>query len=609
MRLILLMLCLWQFVGAVDVAKLPDGAALLEHAEVYVDPTQSLTFAQIREREFVPCQEDPLMFGYSPRLTLWIRLELENSSDRPIERVLEYANPLTSFVSFYTTAQQTPVQTEGLLGNREQRTYLNPTYTLRLQPGQKQLLYIEARAKVTTLIATLKLWKHSTFIHQETHRQVYLALFFGAIGIIILYNLMLFLLIRDSSYLYYVLFFISILIHQFFYRGMATLYLPASFPMISAIQYASLIVAAPALFLALFMRQILQLKQYPVIEKILRGYLLLFVPGTLLLYLLGLDQYRLLSALLFGLLLLILLYALIRRNPHAYYLAIGWLLFLVSGILMYLSSKGYYDIFGRYPYYTEVSLVLESLIFSFVLAHRIKRLHREKAIAQHQLLRYEEHEKYRLQKIVKEQTADLQQALASKSLLLRELNHRVKNSMQTILSFLQMEQRDIQDTTMQERLTSLQNRVYAINHLYTLLHTEENLETVAMQSYLSLLLDTIKQSRSDTPITLSLHVETDCDPDNALQIGLIINEALTNSYKYAFVETEQREVTISLTREQRDYRLVISDNGQGYTVQRSSDTLGHKIIRTLVEVQLEGRLQIENDTGVTLIITWEENHV
>jgi two-component sensor histidine kinase len=171
---------------------------------------------------------------------------------------------------------------------------------------------------------------------------------------------------------------------------------------------------------------------------------------------------------------------------------------------MYLSSLGRYNIFEEYPYLTELSLALEVVVFSLALAFKIKMLNQEKLISQ------------------------------KRGLLLRELNHRVKNSMQTILSFLILQKDKIDNKKTEEILQNLENRIMATTHLYSLLHTEENMVVVDTAEYFSLIAKSIQKSFEKDAIVIDIKSSVIMDSESVIYCGLIVNEAVTNAFKYAF---------------------------------------------------------------------------
>ncbi len=374
------------------------------------------------------------------------------------------------------------------------------------------------------------------------------------------------------------------------------------------VEFSSLIVALPALFLSLFTQTILDLRQYPRLYRILNGYLILFPFLILLIYKFHLHAYRNIPAVvLLMLLFFITTYALFRRNKQAYFIIIGWLLFLTSGLFMYLSSLGIYDIFSQVPYYTEIALVAESLIFSFSLAARINQLNREKILLQHNLIDQQKKEQQTLSKQVAKQTAQLKKSLEEKELLLKELNHRVKNSIQTIVAFLRLQIDEINDKKIANTLKTLEHRVMAISHLYALLYTRDHLSFVNTYEYFVAIIEDIERTYHPSSVSISLEVETHIKSEYAIYCGFILNEAINNAFEHAFPQDYQGKILIKLKEQKGSYTLTIKDNGIGYNKGSQNNTLGITIIETLVITQLGGVLHTNTDNGVEIIITWSEN--
>jgi len=234
-------------------------------------------------------------------------------------------------------------------------------------------LYLKALSDVTTLIVELNLWQVDAFYQHESKKQFVMALFFGAMLILLLYNLFIWFSVRERVYLYYVLAFAGIVFHHFLYRGLAEIYLLSPEMSLQIVKYAAFIVAFPVFFLALLTKEILQLSQYPKINRFLHYTLIGFVGITVVCFLLGLDRIRSLFPVLFLLMLFVVtLYAYIKRNRNAKFILIGWLVLVGSALFMFLDSEGYIAGMNRFPYYVEVSILTETLLFSFILADRLK---------------------------------------------------------------------------------------------------------------------------------------------------------------------------------------------------------------------------------------------
>ncbi len=542
-----------------------------------MDKSHKLSFEEIKNQPFTKTNKIKLGFGYSPNINVWIRFQLVNHSDKAIDKIIEYANPLTSEIMLFN--EQGFYQQDGLLFLSKERESINPTFQIHLAPHESKILYLKASSHITTLIIDLNLWNHKAFFHKEIRYQFFLAMFFGAMGIIIFYNLLVYFSTKEESYLYYVLFFMSITLHQLIYKGVMSLYLLSPESMRYLVEFSSLIVALPALFLAFFTKTILDLNEYPKLNKLLNFYLAIFPILISIIYLFEIHKYRNISSIMLLLLLFfITVYALFLKNRQAYFIIFGWVLFLTSGLVMYLSSIGFYDIFSKVPYYIEIALVGEALIFSFSLADRIKQLNREKTNLQNNLIENQKKEQETLSRRVEQQTFELKRSLAEKELLLKELNHRVKNSIQTIVAFLRLQIDEIEDSKIEHILKTLEHRVMAISHLYALLYTKENLSFVNTYEYFSAIIEDIESCYHPSSVDIHLNVAGHIESEYAIYCGFILNEAITNAFQHAFVDGREGIISIDLIEQEGLYYLSIKDNGIGYNKNKKHDSLGLTII-------------------------------
>jgi len=497
---------------------------------------------------------------------------------------------------------------DGLTHICPNRESLNPIFEITLEPHSSKTFYIKAYSHITTLIVSVNLWDKKSFYKNEIKHQFILALFFGAMGIIILYNFLIYWGTREISYLYYVLFFLSVVIHQLLYRGILNLYILPPNLINIIVELSSILVAIIAFLLALFTKNILELKQYPKINRLLTFYLILFPILVIFLYWIELYQYKnIFSVLLVIFLFFIILYAHFKKNRQSYFLSVGWALIITSGFFMYLSSLGLFDIFSYIPYYTEISIIVESLILSLLLADKIKQINREKITIQENFISYQKKEKRKLTNMVREKTEALNESLEEKELLLKELNHRVKNSIQTIVSFLRLQIDEIEEKKTQQILMNIENRILSISHLYALLYTKENICFVNTHEYFSLLIKDIETSYAMPHVKIGLETEVNIPSEYAIYCGFILNETITNSLQHAFVGRDSGDIFITLKKEDDQYRLSLCDNGIGYNTQSSSDSLGLIIIETLVETQLQGELSIDSNSGTKIEISWRVN--
>jgi len=584
---------------------------VLPSSEIYIDKKRDVTINDVLSKkiEFKTNNQKLIGFGYSPNFDVWIKFKLTNDSDKPLHKVLEYENTLTSNIQFFSPDNSyKPIQ-EGLFHIDTDRRTINPTFKISLDPGESKTYYIKASSYITTLIVKLNIWENDSFYKEEIKHQVILGLFFGAMLILALYNLFIYFYIKDISYLYYVLYITGILIHHLMYTGIINVYLIPSEYVDNIIKYAAVIVAIPALALALFTKNFLDVNgNYKKISRVLNGYIILF-PFLISIFLLTdeFNRYRnIFSVLMLFLLLIVTVYAAYKRNRQAYFLLFGWFIFITAGLGMYLSSVGVFNIYNNFPYYVELSLVTEAIVFSIALADRIKQLQEDKEEATNLLIIQQANEKTRLIKTVEERTKDLQIALDEKGLLLKELNHRVKNNMQTIVSLIRLQSKKTKDDKVKETFKTIQNRINAMSHLHELLYKQDNISYVNAYEYFEILSEEIQLSYQDKEIDVVFNINAQLEINQAIYCGLILNELITNCFKYAFPNGEGT-VKIQLEKVENNYILTVKDNGIGYDKSISTNSLGLILVDTLATQQLKGNIVIDSTNGTTVTIKWSEN--
>jgi PAS domain S-box-containing protein len=199
-------------------------------------------------------------------------------------------------------------------------------------------------------------------------------------------------------------------------------------------------------------------------------------------------------------------------------------------------------------------------------------------------------------------------SLEEKETLLHEIHHRVKNNMQVISSLLKLQSNDIADPQVKEILKESQSRVYAMSAVHETLHGSEKLSEIDLKSYLSKITTSVFQTYSADHRKVKLNSNVDNSPisiNQAYPLGLIINELVSNSLKYAFSTDNEGVISVSMKKSDQELELCIGDDGVGMPEGldwKNSDTLGLKLVRTLVENQLEGSIEMESDNGTKFTI-------
>ena len=205
---------------------------------------------------------------------------------------------------------------------------------------------------------------------------------------------------------------------------------------------------------------------------------------------------------------------------------------------------------------------------------------------------------------LKKTNADLNESVEEKSFLLKEIHHRVKNNLQTISSLLNLQTHHVDDTKGNQALQSSMNRVLSIALIHQFLYEKKNVDSVNISKYIqTLVLNLI--DIFEIP-NASLETTFDIDPiliqiETMNSLGLLINELVNNSLKYAFVNNAKGRLFVSLKEHEDFLRLVIEDNGKGIEESSFQENFGFFLIRTLVD-KLDGDIKIENTKGARIQI-------
>jgi two-component sensor histidine kinase len=200
----------------------------------------------------------------------------------------------------------------------------------------------------------------------------------------------------------------------------------------------------------------------------------------------------------------------------------------------------------------------------------------------------------------------LKAALERQRLLLREMNHRVKNSVTLVASMLHLQSSSVGDPALTAHLGEASNRVRAIARVHDQLSAGDAIESLDLGSYLEAVCQDLQESVAGSKIHIDVQKGIEIETGRAVSAALIVNELITNSLKYAYKDQPgEIWVTLRLAGE-NDISISVRDEGaglpEGYDPQ-TAKTLGTRIIRFLVQ-QLKGSLAAQRrDPGTEFIIT------
>jgi two-component sensor histidine kinase len=203
--------------------------------------------------------------------------------------------------------------------------------------------------------------------------------------------------------------------------------------------------------------------------------------------------------------------------------------------------------------------------------------------------------------------------LLEKEWLLREIHHRVKNNLQIVMSLLYTQSAYLQNTDAIEAIKDSQNRVQAISIIHQKLYNKSNVATIVMADYINDLVRYLKTCYDCSRRKIKFREELDVvnlDISQAVPMGLILNEAITNCIKYAFDDGGGDIVIQALLSAPETILLSVSDNGRGLSSNfnlSETSSLGMEMMKALSK-QLGGSFQIKSNQGVLVGVEFKIEH-
>ena len=241
------------------------------------------------------------------------------------------------------------------------------------------------------------------------------------------------------------------------------------------------------------------------------------------------------------------------------------------------------------------NVTIAGTVLAFVIIGLLYRLYRQKQ---------------KNNKVITQKNEQLQHYLTEKEWLLKEIHHRVKNNLQTVMSLLNSQSAYIDNEPALTAIHDSQHRVHAISLIHQKLYNADNVSSIDISLYIRELVSYLRDAfDTGQRIRFDLNIEKlEMDVSQAVPLGLILNEAITNSIKYAFPGSRDGVIAISLAPSTIPNHFILSISDDGVGMPRNFDTnkkgsLGMSLIAGLSE-DLAGSFSIENNSGTTLKITF-----
>ncbi|UCH96098.1 MAG: PAS domain-containing protein [Candidatus Aminicenantes bacterium] len=199
----------------------------------------------------------------------------------------------------------------------------------------------------------------------------------------------------------------------------------------------------------------------------------------------------------------------------------------------------------------------------------------------------------------------------TKTILLQEINHRVKNNLAMINSLLDIQAYAIKDPTVKSVLDNTRHRIYSMALVHEKIYQSENLSSINALEYFSSIITELNKAYGSLQRLIKINIKVDNVPlplDYAIPCGLILNELLTNALKYAFPEGQRGggEIIVEFHKKNNRFVLSVGDNGVGLPVEldfREAKSMGLRLINLLTR-QIQGEINLDQSKGTLFRITF-----
>jgi two-component sensor histidine kinase len=596
-----------SFINAdiVDISK-SKNISVLEHSSIYIESNSSTIYEILKQNLFKPYNKADINIGTTQK-SIWIKLRLQNNSLETVEKLLVFTSSLLEHIELYKEAELNSPVIKGALNIQKDHTTLFPYYTISLPANTIKEYYIKTISKHEPVNFGLKIEDKNEYFAKDRANQFVSIMLIGMVMALMLYSFLVSFYTKDKSYSYYSFYLFFLVYQQLTYLGLTQIYFP---PYYVAIDISIPVIKISLLIItsALFAIHFLKIETRDILHKIYKSFIYIsifemFVFSMPSIY--NLDIVIVTGAMFIVFNLFAGIYSYIKGYKQARLFILGFSIVFASYILMILDALGITSLMQNFRNILMFTTAFEALILTLAFADRYIILQVEKEKVDRLILNETKNRASIVEAEVVKKTKELNQLLETKELLIREVHHRVKNNLQIILSILRLQNDEIDDVQTKEKLTNLEHRINAIAKTYSMLLSTDNLEMIDMKIYIEALLLDISESCDFREYNIGTNIDVDAmiPLKQAVYIGLIINELVTNTYKHAFLD-RKGTITVSFKKEKeaQEYILIVKDNGKGFTIDKNSKSLGFKLIKTLIYNQLEGKMDVstENQTKYTI---------
>lgn len=565
------------FANVIEISKLKN-TNILNQIEIYIDKNSKKDFKEIINSPtlFTKYDKEHISLGYT-KDTVWLKFKIFNDLSNTVEKKLEIDNTMLDEVILYEKIDKDHFieYKNGVFYRKEFNSLMRYNFDINLKPNEIKEYFLKIKSETSSSYFYLNLYEEKEFLKKDINYQLILTLFFGAMLALIIYNLIIFYFTKEMVYFYYVgnIFFLTI--SHISFTSMNLHFLPVAFEHIDAYLTIYYIIFN-CIFVLLFTKEFLELKKYRYINILINTFIsinLILIPFSFISneYILDLVTY-------FSLIILITVFfssiiiAIKEKSENAKYFTIAWGIYIFGYVMLGFKQMNLWSLIDYFPYTFELCCFIEGMMFSIILAKKLNK------------------------------TKELEISLNNNKVLLKELHHRIKNNMQFIMIMYKMKLEKFTNEQIDKKLDEVEMIIQAICKTHEILYTQENLYKIDTKIYFKELIEKIKESYETKNIKISSIIEVSLDLEKSIYLGIIINELVINSLKYAFLNNKG-EINIILKKDGNKTIFIYKDNGKGFDYnQKKEESFGLTFIESIIQNELKGSIKVESQDKLKVTI-------
>lgn len=537
---------------------------------VYEDKNDNLNIEDIRKINFIKKTKNSFSLGRS-KGSFWFKLNIKNLSSK--EDFILSVNE--SFYEKFELYDGNKLSSTFLRQKIENRDIKDNKLSLKvkIKNNESKTLYIKLNAKFA-YFGNFVLYEDSSFyLSKFFNIDTFFVLLFGIFIYIFIFNIFLYQKLKERIYLYYVGYIFFLFIYIFNISGFIAYFGLSEY--LYKLQASSSFALG---FLTLFSLKLLDVKKHlPLFNRISKFIAISsFVVGILTFF--SFYPWIQISVIIYYLtLVLLILISIIlsfRNNLKNIIYAMTISLYSVILIIRVFMIEGLveHNHFTRYSIYYVTAF--EVIIFALILSNRYSELKDEVINTQEALINEKTTNQLSLEKNIKERTKEISKLLEEKNLLLKELHHRVKNNFHMLIGLLWLEFKKKDKNKID--LDVLINRINAMSAVHEQLYSSKDLTNIDIKSYLNCIISNISYDSSKIKVIQNIN-NISLESENALFLGIILNEILTNIIKHN-KKSERLNVNIELKKQNDYFEFIVKDDGLGFNESDTKKGLGLKLI-------------------------------